>query len=71
MKTKTKNLEDLISRLPKHSYSLTHKQMEPINLIIIGKQHELVKHFKLHGWYMPNKQSFIIDNYLNFKNKSG
>ncbi len=55
MKTKHKDLDDILPYLPRHSYSKLSDPMEPVSLIIIGKKHHLIDTFKLAGWYLADK----------------
>lgn len=55
MKLKHKNYQHLADFIPRHSYSLHSKQMEPVSLIIIGNRRQLLKQFKQADWYVADK----------------
>lgn len=52
MKLKHKKYQELADLIPRHSYSLHSKQMEPVSLIIIGDKRQLLKSFRRAGWYL-------------------
>jgi hypothetical protein len=49
-KTRITSLEVLIPLLPKQSYSMTKKPMEPVNVIILGGLRQIQKTLFSHGW---------------------
>ncbi len=55
---KVRKLEDLTGLLPKYTFSAKGKQMEPINLIILGNLKNIEDHFLDRGWYEAQKLRF-------------
>jgi hypothetical protein len=55
MRLKHKNYDKLAQLIPRHSYSLHSKQMEPVSLIILADRCNLVKKFKEAGWYLADE----------------
>jgi hypothetical protein len=49
--------DEVVSRLPRHSLSITGARMDPMNLIIIGTDIELRLAFKAAGWHRANPAS--------------
>lgn len=57
---KNKNqIENLAHQLPRYSYSLHGKQMEPITLIYIGSKGDIKNHLGKAGWALSDKISIL------------
>jgi hypothetical protein len=59
MAKKHKNYQELASYIPRHSYSLHSKQMEPVSLIIIGSRRQILSNFNAAGWYLADNISSL------------
>lgn len=59
MARKYKNLDQVIERLPRYSYSISNKQMEPITLIIIGDKALIKMFFHEAGWLLAEPISLF------------
>jgi len=59
MRKKNKNWSHILERLPRHSYSIHNKPMEPITLIILGNKKSLLKQFSDAGWYLADPITFF------------
>ncbi len=56
---KYKLLEKLIPVLPRYSYSIHKRQMEPICLILLGTKPSITYHLEEAGWQLADKISAI------------
>ena len=54
--------DEVIKRLPRSSQSMTGAVMDPINLILVGRERELKRAFKKAGWHgaHPANPIFIL-----------
>jgi undecaprenyl-diphosphatase len=46
--------DEIVSRIPTHSKSMTGARMDPINFIFIGDNKTLVRRFRKAGWHRAN-----------------
>jgi hypothetical protein len=59
-KIKMKNLKtisELAPNLPRYSYSIHNRQMEPVSLILVGRIADVIKQLEAAGWYISDKIS--------------
>jgi hypothetical protein len=49
--------DDVVAKLPKHCFSITGVQMDPMNLIFVGTELELKLAFRAAGWHRANPAS--------------
>ncbi|HVO86719.1 MAG TPA: LssY C-terminal domain-containing protein [Candidatus Binatia bacterium] len=74
---KYKNLEELIAKLPNHSFSINGKQMEPVCLVIEGNKRQIRRSFRAAGWYLADSIGFIstlksaVSSLLNLSYRDG
>lgn len=59
MKRKIKTLDDLAKIIPKQTFSVTGKPMEPINVVAIGELDELKKALESRSWHEAVRGNLI------------
>jgi hypothetical protein len=53
-----KKLKHILKNLPRYSFSVHKKQMEPVTLIILGDKPHITKNLEDAGWYKAAKIGF-------------
>jgi hypothetical protein len=59
MRQKYKSLTEVIETLPRHSYSIHGKPMEPITIILLGGRNDIIEAFHKSGWYLAVPITFL------------
>lgn len=49
--------DELAERLPRNCYSVTGAKMDPMNLVFVGREHDLKRSFRRAGWHRANPAS--------------